>query len=109
MRRWRNFGTRLLLALPVMLGILVLYFFLIRLAPGGAASVLAGESGAASAEYTALLRTKFGLDRPLYDQFVSYLLQTLRFDLGYSFRNDSPVFELILGRLGPTLLLMLIA
>ena len=109
MRRWRYFGTRLLLAMPVVLGILVLNFFLIRLAPGDAASVLAGESGAASAEYTALLRAKFGLDRPLYDQFVSYLLQTLRFDLGYSFRNDSPVFELILGRLGPTLLLMLTA
>jgi len=109
MRRWRYFGTRLLLALPVVLGILVLNFFLIRLAPGDAASVLAGESGAASAEYTALLREKFGLDRPLYDQFTSYLLQTLRFDLGYSFRNDSPVFALILGRLGPTLLLMLTA
>jgi peptide/nickel transport system permease protein len=109
MRRWRYFGTRLLLALPVVLGILVLNFFLIRLAPGDAASVLAGESGAASAEYTALLREKFGLDRPLYDQFVSYLLQTLRFDLGYSFRNDNPIFTLILGRLGPTLLLMLTA
>ena len=46
-------------------GILVLNFFLIRLAPGDAASVLAGESGAAWAEYAALLREKFGLHRPL--------------------------------------------
>ena len=109
MGRWRYFGTRLLLALPVVFGILVLNFFLIRLAPGDAASVLAGESGAASAEYTDLLRAKFGLDRPLPEQFLSYIVQALRFDLGYSFRNDSPVFELILARLGPTLLLMLSA
>ncbi len=109
MGRWRYFGTRMLLALPVVFGILVLNFFLIRLAPGDAASVLAGESGAASAEYTALLREKFGLDRPLPEQFASYILQALRFDLGYSFRNDSPVFELVLARLGPTLLLMLSA
>ena len=102
MRRWRYFGYRLAFALPVVFGILVLNFFLIQLAPGDAASVLAGESGAASPEYTALLRAKFGLDRPLYEQFVSYILQALRFDLGYSFRNDSPVFALILARLGPT-------
>ena len=107
MRRWRYSGYRLAFALPVVFGILVLNFFLIQLAPGDAASVLAGESGAASPEYTALLREKFGLDRPLYEQFVSYILQALRFDLGYSFRNDSPVFALILARLWPTLLLML--
>ncbi|MDB5414941.1 MAG: transporter permease [Rubritepida sp.] len=109
MRRWRYFGYRLLFALPVVFGILVLNFFLIRLAPGDAASVLAGESGAASPEYTALLREKFGLDQPLAVQFFSYIGNALRFDLGYSFRNDAPVFELILARLGPTLLLMLTA
>jgi peptide/nickel transport system permease protein len=109
MRAWRYFGYRLLFALPVVFGILVLNFFLIRLAPGDAASVLAGESGAASAEYTELLRQKFGLDQPVWVQFVSYIGNALRFDLGFSFRNDSPVFELILARLGPTLLLMLTA
>jgi peptide/nickel transport system permease protein len=109
MGRWRYFGTRLLLAVPVVLGILELNFFLIRLAPGDAASVLAGESGAASAEYTEQLRQKFGLDRPVLEQFGSYLWQTLHLDLGYSFRNDSPVFALVLARLWPTLLLMLTA
>ncbi len=78
MRAWRYFGYRLLFALPVVFGILVLNFFLIRLAPGDAASVLAGESGAASAEYTDLLRQKFGLDQPLYVQFLSYIGNALR-------------------------------
>jgi peptide/nickel transport system permease protein len=106
LRRWRYFGYRLLLAVPVIFGILVLNFFLIQLAPGDAASVLAGESGAATPEYTALLRAKFGLDRPLLEQFLSYMGNALQFDFGYSFRNDAPVFELIVTRFGPTLLLM---
>jgi peptide/nickel transport system permease protein len=102
-------GQRLLLAVPVVLGIVVLNFFLIHLAPGDAASVLAGESGAASPEYMDQLRHKFGLDQPLATQFGVYLLNMLHLDLGYSFRNDSPVASLIVDRLWPTGLLMLTA
>ncbi|MDP4006194.1 ABC transporter permease [Methylobacterium sp. NEAU K] len=109
MRLARFLGHRLLLAIPVVLGIVVLNFFLIHLAPGDAASVLAGESGAASPEYMEQLRHKFGLDRPLATQFGVYLLNMLHLDLGYSFRNDSPVVSLILERLWPTGLLMLTA
>jgi peptide/nickel transport system permease protein len=108
-RPLRYLGYRLLLAIPVVLGIVVLNFFLIHLAPGDAASVLAGESGAATPEYMALLRHRFGLDQPLSAQFGIYLLNMLHFDLGYSFRNDSPVLSLILDRLWPTGLLMLTA
>jgi peptide/nickel transport system permease protein len=105
----RFLGHRLLLAIPVILGIVVLNFFLIHLAPGDAASVLAGESGAASPEYMEQLRHKFGLDQPMATQFGVYLLNMLHLDLGYSFRNDSPVASLILDRLWPTSLLMLTA
>jgi len=106
-RRLRYFGSRLLLALPVVFGIIVLNFFLIHLAPGDAASVLAGESGAATPEYMESLRSKFGLDQPLTTQFTSYVAQMATFNLGYSFRNDAPVSDLIVERLGPTALLML--
>ena len=109
MRLARTLGARLLLAVPVVLGILVLNFFLIHLAPGDAASVLAGENGAATPEYMDELRHKFGLDRPLSAQFVAYLSNMLHLNLGYSFRNDSSVASLILDRLGPTALLMLTA
>ena len=109
MRLARYVGGRLLLAVPVVLGILVLNFFLIHLAPGDAASVLAGENGAATPEYMDELRHKFGLDRPLGAQFVAYLVNMLHLNLGYSFRNDSSVASLILDRLGPTALLMLTA
>lgn len=109
MRLARYVGYRLLLAVPVILGIVVLNFFLIHLAPGDAASVLAGESGAATPEYMALLRHQFGLDQPMSAQFFAYLLNMAQLNLGYSFRNDSPVATLILERLWPTALLMLTA
>lgn len=109
MRLLRYLGYRLLLAVPVILGVAVLNFFLIHLAPGDAASVLAGESGAATPEYMDMLRHRFGLDQPIMTQFGIYLLQMTQFDLGYSYRNDSQVFDLIIGRLWPTGLLMLTA
>src|ERR1700753_4388661 len=91
---------RLRTPLPLIFGIIVLNFLLIHLAPGDAASVLAGESGAATPEYMDTLRSKFGLDQPLSTQFLSYLLNMAHFDLGYSYRNDADVSGLILERLG---------
>ncbi len=106
MRRLPHVARRLLFALPVLLGVASLNFGLIHLAPGDAASVMAGEGGAASAEYTEMLRHRFGLDEPLPLQYVHYVVNMLHLDLGYSFRNEEAVLSLILGRLGPTLLLM---
>jgi peptide/nickel transport system permease protein len=97
---------RLLQAVPVVAAILVLNFLLLHLAPGDAAQVLAGEAGSATPEYMAQLRQRFGLDRPLLVQLVLYLKQMIVLDLGFSFRHSMPVLDLILGRLGPTLLLM---
>ena len=97
---------RLAQAVPIILSIVLLNFLLLQLAPGDAATVLAGEAGGAPPEYMALLRERFGLDRPMHVQLLLYLKNVLTLDLGYSFRNSMPVIELILGRLGPTLLLM---
>lgn len=98
---------RLLQAVPTILVIVCLNFALLQLAPGDAADVLAGEAGSATPEYMAQLRQKFGLDQPVHVQLVVYLKQVLTFDLGHSFRHGMPVSELILSRLGPTLLLMM--
>ncbi len=98
---------RLLLAAPVVSAILVLNFLLLHLAPGDAAQVLAGEAGSASPEYMAQLRQRFGLDRPLALQLLLYAKNMLTLDLGFSFRHNLPVLDLIAGRLWPTLLLML--
>ncbi len=98
---------RLLLAVPVVFAIVVLNFLLLHLAPGDAAQVLAGEAGSASPEYIAQLRQRFGLDRPLALQLLLYAKNVLSLDLGFSFRHNLPVLDLIAGRLWPTLLLML--
>jgi len=97
---------RLLQAVPVIFAILVLNFLLLHLAPGDAAQVLAGEAASATPEYMAELRARFGLDRPLAIQLLLYVKSILSLDLGFSFRHNLPVLQLILGRLGPTLLLM---
>jgi peptide/nickel transport system permease protein len=98
---------RLLQAVPVIFAIIVLNFLLLHLAPGDAAQVLAGEAGSATPEYMAELRQRFGLDRPLLLQLVLYVKNVLTLDLGFSFRHNLPVRELIVARLWPTLLLML--
>ena len=97
---------RLLQAVPVVFAILMLNFLLLHLAPGDAAQVLAGEAGSATPEYMAQLRQRFGLDRPLAVQLLFYLKQMLVLDLGFSFRHSMPVLDLIVARLGPTVLLM---
>ena len=104
--RLRYVGRRLLQAVPIVLGIVVLNFCLLHLAPGDAATVLAGEAGSATPEYMAQLRARFGLDRPLGLQLLAYVRNIVMLDLGYSFRHDRPVVDLIWSRLGPTLLLM---
>jgi peptide/nickel transport system permease protein len=90
----------------VVFGIAVINFFLLHLAPGDAAQVLAGEAGAATPEYLAALRKQFGLDQSLPVQFAVYLTNLATFNLGYSFRQGMPVAELIVQRIPATLLLM---
>lgn len=102
----RLVGRRLARALPLLLAVIVFNFLLLKMAPGDAAEVLAGESAAATVEYLAELRARFGLDRPAYEQLLSYVWKVLQLDLGYSFRHNQSVLYLIMGRLSATLLLM---
>ncbi len=104
--RLRFILGRLVQAVPIVLGIIILNFLLLHLAPGDVATVLAGEAGGAPPEYVAQLRHDFGLDQPLWIQLLLYIKNILSLDLGYSFRPSMPVLQLILERLGPTLLLM---
>lgn len=105
-RTLRYVVRRLAQAVPIVLGIVILNFLMLQLAPGDAAEVLAGEAGAATPEYMAQLRQRFGLDQPVWLQLLIYIKNILTLDLGYSFRHNMPVLDLILNRVGPTLLLM---
>ena len=98
-------ASRLIQAVPLVLGILVLTFVLIHLAPGDPIYVLAGQSG--DAAYFAAMRAKFGLDRSLSEQLGIYVLNALRGDFGYSYTYAQPVFGVIADRIPATLLLMI--
>ncbi|MCC7275133.1 MAG: ABC transporter permease [Alphaproteobacteria bacterium] len=103
----RFLGRRLVQAAGVILGIAVINFLLVHLAPGDAVEVLAGEAGGAGDPgYVERLRARFGLDRPLHEQLALYLWNVVRLDFGYSFRHGTDVLDLILGRVPATLLLM---
>lgn len=97
---------RLIQTVPVVIGVVVVNFLLLQLAPGDLATVLAGEAGGAPKEYIDQLRARFGQDQPVYVQLFNYLRNLIVLDLGYSFRQGAPVLDLLLQRLWPTLLLM---
>jgi peptide/nickel transport system permease protein len=102
-------GQRIVKGVIVLFAIIVLNFFLIRLAPGDPAMVMAGEAGASDQIFVAQLREKFGLDRPMPEQLFRYVKGIASFDLGFSFRQQMPVSKLILDRLPATLLLTMTA
>ena len=104
--RLRYAGRRLLKSVPILLAIAVCNFVLLKLAPGDAADVLAGEAGSATPEYLAALKSQFGLDQPDWMQLLHYVWRLLRLDLGFSFRNNESVLSMILSRMPATLLLM---
>lgn len=98
---------RLLSMIPVLIGISILLFFMLRMLPGDPAQVLAGQM--ASPEEIATIRTQLGLDRPIYEQYLSYLGRLVRLDLGRSARTQNPVIEEIWARLPNTILLAVVA
>ena len=109
MQGLRQILRRLVLALALVLAVLALNFTLIHAAPGDPALVIAGEMGGADQAVMASIRQLYGLDKPLPEQYFTYIGKSLRGDLGQSTTYNRPVSELILDRLGPTVLLMLSA
>ena len=95
---------RLLQVLPAVASILVVTFAIVHAAPGDPVVAVAGESG--NQEYYEFMRNKFGLDRPLIQQFFTYTGNVLTGDLGTSFAQGQRVTSLIAERVPATLLLM---
>ena len=83
---------RLLATIPVMVVVAVFVFFLLRLAPGDPAAIIAGED--ATAEAIAAVRAKLGLDRPVIEQFALWLYGLAQGDLGVSIFSNLPVTRL---------------
>jgi peptide/nickel transport system permease protein len=94
---------RLLSTIPVLFGISVMLFFLLRALPGDPAQVIAGEL--ATQEQVELIRQQLGLDEPVYVQYAKFLSRLARFDLGISTRTQYPVTQEIMPRLLNTVIL----
>jgi peptide/nickel transport system permease protein len=97
---------RLLQSIPLLLFVMAINFLIIHAAPGDPITYLYGASAEVSAEQLARLRQQMGLDQPIHVQFLLYLRQLGRGDLGFSAINRKPVLDLILERLPATLVLM---
>jgi peptide/nickel transport system permease protein len=106
-RVWRYLARRLVLTIPVLLGVATLVFALIHLIPGDPARAILGD--VASEADIAQLRQQLGLDRPLAVQYVAFLGGVARADLGTSLRTGTPVVSQILERLPATVELALAA
>jgi len=98
---------RLLLAIPVLLGIVFVVFSLVRMIPGDPCRAALGER--ATDEICDAYIARRGLDEPIHVQFVRYLGELARFELGDSFRQGRPVTEMLVEKLPVTLELSLCA
>ena len=94
---------RLLLAIPVLLGITIIDYFIMSLA-GNPMDILAGPR--MTQEAIAFKAAKLGLDQPVWVQYFNWLSEVLRGNLGYSYKSYQPVAQMIGSHLDPTLLLM---
>jgi len=101
---------RFFLMFPTLLGVAMLIFFLIRIVPGDVVELrLAGDSNSVSEQTLAEERAKFGLDRPVWEQFITWLWGALRFDFGKSMWTGAPIYEEIKLRFALSLQLAIMA
>jgi peptide/nickel transport system permease protein len=98
---------RLLLLVPILLGLSILVFIWIRALPGGPAEALLGER--ATKESIAQIERQYGLNKPVYVQYLSYLKTTARGDLGTSITTRRPVTDELKQRFPATIELTIAA
>lgn len=109
MNRFRFLLGRLVQGVVALFVIATLNFMLIRAAPGDPVAVMAGEAGAVDKQFLEALRIQYGLDQPLLMQWWTYISSIATLDLGFSYRQQQTVAQLIADRLPATLLLTICA
>ena len=86
---------RLVMLIPVLIGVTFLVYFIISLSPGDTAAMLAGED--ADAATIEALRKELGLDQPVIVQYARYMLNLLQGDMGNSYKTGRPVTNMIIS------------
>ena len=99
-------GKRILIIITTFIGITILAYFLSSMAPGDPIDMIVGTAQL-SAEDIARLKHYYGLDQPVIIQYFHWFIRILQGNFGISYRTTEPVLEMILNRLGPTLLITL--
>jgi peptide/nickel transport system permease protein len=97
---------RLVQAVPLILGVVVINFCLIQLAPGSFLELMTAENQVSDPATIELLRKTYGLEDPVWLQLLKYIWALLQFDFGFSYRQNMPVIDAIGMHLPATLLLM---
>jgi peptide/nickel transport system permease protein len=98
---------RVLQMIPTLIGVSILCFIIIHSVPGDPAHLIAGAE--ATEEQVKIVSERLGLDRPLYEQYGSYVSNLLRGDLGKSLRSERPVLQEIMVRFPNTILLTILS
>jgi peptide/nickel transport system permease protein len=98
----KYFVKRVGMLVPILFGVSVVVFVVMRLLPGDVASAMLGSSASASPELLAQMRAQLGLDRPLHEQYADWVWKAVRGDLGASMLSSSPVMPEILRRVPVT-------
>jgi peptide/nickel transport system permease protein len=103
---WVYLLRRILISIPILLGITMIVFFIASKMPGDAVAAMISTDSPSSADLIQLRRGQLGLDLPIHEQYVRWLGQLVRGHLGYSFQSGEPVSAVIASRLPATLQLM---
>lgn len=98
---------RLMQGIPLMLGVIVINFALIKSVPGSLLDVMTAEQQVTDPAMIERLRHLYGMDQSALMQLLKYIGSVMRFDLGFSYRQNMPVLDVILAHLPATLILML--
>ena len=96
-------SKRVIYAIPVVFAVITSAFILLKLAPGDPALLLAGEG--ATPQYIENMKKIYGLDKPIFEQYLIYVGKFLIGDWGFSISHQRPVLDVILERLPATLIL----
>ena len=94
---------RLLMLIPVIIGVTFIVFFILNLSPGDPAAIILGDQ--ASAEALAMKREELGLNDPLLIRYVNYMFRMVQGDLGTSYKNNLNVWDQVVQRFPNTAIL----
>ena len=94
---------RLLMLVPVIIGVTFVVFFILNLAPGDPAAIILGDQ--ATAEALAMKREELGLNDPIFVRYFHYMRDLLHGSLGVSYKNSIPVWDQVIMRLPNTAIL----